>query len=241
MILAHCDDEIFLHPVLREWQARGQKVTAVYLVDQSANREGESRAELARFGVQEIFFLGRTTGATDGLLDQKLKETFTALKSIPVIQEGEIWTHDWEAGHPDHDACFLLASALGPINLCTFSAYNSWKLRSPLFRVMQAPPGPHKEPFVIRFSLAGGLASLRSLVRYRSQRRTFLGLGPFLVYHWIIRRQVRYFRNRGPYALKAGHQGRTLRESRFGRSFLDSRELYREFLAWHGRDQWTEC
>jgi len=231
ILLAHCDDELFLHPLLRRANRRGHSVSVAYLVKQSPERMAESRAELGRFGISKIFFIGAETGAGDGLLDTELPASFAALLALPDIAASEIWTHDWEAGHPDHDACFLLGHTLRPGRLYTFSAYNNWKLPRPLFRVMQGLPFPGRIPFSLRLTLFQGMESMRSLFHYRTQRTTMLGLGPFLFYRWILQRRVSYQKFSGPLFLGPAHEGLTLRESRFGRSFADSVSLYREFLS----------
>lgn len=82
-------------------------------------REEEARRALATIGVSELEFLGsQPLPSGEGICDQELHEHLgeacTRLNSIIRRRRPEaIITLAYEGGHPDHDACSILAFSLG--------------------------------------------------------------------------------------------------------------------------------
>ena len=146
-----------------------------FLTEGSYVRNQESTAVLTSLGVApgQIHFLG--IGISDGLLVHHLD---LALERLASIEATDICTLAWEGGHQDHDASHLVAAAYakrrGRLDRCLeLPLYRA--SFGPFFRVM-SPMGPGWERRTI--GLGEGLRIASLAWRYRSQRRTWIGLLP---------------------------------------------------------------
>ena len=124
----------------------------------------------------------------DGQVDSEFSVTRfkDLLDLVSQISPNEIVTSFYEGGHQDHDSAavlgFLLAIEL-EIPLLMFSTYcKSNNLIVP-FRVMS----PMDNPLIFsfnRFNVA--LASVSLFKIYRSQWRTWIGLGIFVLFRYLV-------------------------------------------------------
>lgn len=198
-IFAHQDDEYGAFQVLVDEVRNGSAVHCVYLTDGSyggcspVRRNLESFNVLRNIGVPaaNIVFAGYEHTIPDGALPEHLDfcvnwlhawlGSFTTITSIYVPA--------WEGGHQDHDALHAtvvrVAERLGLLErVWQFSLYNSQACRGPLFRVFNPLPG--NGPVTVRkITLRNRLRFLRYCLSYSSQRRTWLGLFPFVLFHYL--------------------------------------------------------
>ncbi len=220
-LFAHQDDELAAAPhLLRAIETREQ-VLCIFLTDgasqvDAAIRDLESIRALERFGVpeQNIAFLRKSHSIPDLHLVDQLEEALAALIEIlPGDRIQKIWVTAWEGGHPDHDAAFLLARALmkrfAIAELRAFPIYHGEGTRGRWFRAFELTSGT-KERVGITFK--EGLAILRVMLIYKSQWKTLLGLGPWLIVRALVRRnfEVRSVTEDQP--LRRPHQGHLLYE-----------------------------
>lgn len=197
---AHQDDEFGVYQGLSEELARGRRVLCCYLTDGGfsgisvTRRNAESIAVLTALGVarDDIFFIGEELSIPDGkLIDhlpvagQWIQEWLGEFSSIESI-----YVPAWEGGHHDHDALHALVAFaayrrdLIP-KLKQFPLYNAFNRPHPLFRVNS----PLKENGPVSFSPIGWKARCRYLrfcASYPSQAKTWLGLFPFVLWHYVF-------------------------------------------------------
>ena len=117
--------------------------------------------------------------------------------------------------------------------MLVYSLYNGFRRRPGFFRVTSFVPS--SAPLVRRrLTLREALVSVRALVHYRSQRRTWLGLGPGLALRALARREERFRRADSSRLDSAPHPGVLLYESRFkvpARAVLEATAELRARLA----------
>jgi LmbE family N-acetylglucosaminyl deacetylase len=197
-LFAHQDDEFGVFHVIDACRRRGQRVVCAYLtrgVDGVApRRNAESVRVLARLGVSrdDIVFAGDELGIDDATLytaleraDGWIERWFSSFEAIDTIH-----VLAWEGGHHDHDALHALAAQvadrLGLLpRLRQFPLYNGFRCPGPLFRVLAplAANGP-VESFPI--PLSRRVVHLRLCLQYPSQWKTWTGLFPFVLFHYIV-------------------------------------------------------
>lgn len=199
-LFAHQDDEMGVFGEIEASIARGERVACGYLTDGTAGRydpsirNRESAAALASFGVapEWLRFIGANLAIPDGRLVEHLDQAFAAAQAFAreLGAVTRIVMHAWEGGHQDHDAVHLIGIALAQaLDLVEASR------QFPLYR-----KNPHSRlPFVMFQPIAANgavalhpipassrLRHLKMLAAYPSQRKTMLGLGPLMAWHYLV-------------------------------------------------------
>jgi len=240
-LLAHADDEFFFAPRIRQLVAVGRPVYCVYATDGAgrgtdpAVRQRESARALAQLGVPEThqFCLGVAHGIPDGQAHRAVTRLAAIVEEFARARPlAEIYVPAWEGGHADHDATHLvgvaLARALGVPRVWECPSYHACS-RLP-FRVMHFIP--RVEPAEMqRLTLAEGLFLFGLIGSYRSQWRTWLGLGPEAFWRLVVQRRHPCRRVAGIDYTQPPHAGPLLYETRFGVSFAEFRAATAEFVA----------
>lgn len=197
-VFAHQDDEYGVATRIARERRAGRRVICAFLTDgaakvPSAVRDAESRGVLARVGVDErdILFLGSEHDIPDGSLVEHLEAAFHVLDlAMRERNPGEVITLAWEGGHQDHDAAHLVAVAFAQkhgLPCHEFPLYRGNRYGN-LFRVL-SPIRDSGERTKLGFSEAFRAAMLAW--RYRSQRRTWIGLfGESFLKLVVLRREV---------------------------------------------------
>ncbi|HEX3551360.1 MAG TPA: NAD-dependent epimerase/dehydratase family protein [Candidatus Elarobacter sp.] len=229
-VFAHQDDEVGIATRIAYEARLGNRVWCAYLTDGATStpasvRDTESARVLGRLGVDgaRIAFLRDGDGRiADGSLFRELPRARRMLASwaaSTAARFARIYVMDWEGGHADHDAAHVAALAFardaGIADVFAYSLYNAYRRRRGLFRVTSFVPAA--EPVIARkLTLREALVPVRALADYRSQRRTWLGLGPGLAVRALARREERV-RRADPSRLRtAPHAGPLLYETMFG-------------------------
>jgi LmbE family N-acetylglucosaminyl deacetylase len=184
-VFAHQDDEIAFVSRIRFEVARGKHVVCVCLTDGAAKisaaiRDEESRRVLARLGVHDYRVAPPGERIPDGALTERLDDALRFLESA-AGDVGEVITLAWEGGHQDHDAAHLVAAAFArrrEVPCLEMPLYNGLDIRDPFFRVNYPVGDGWLERALPRREYLGNVLLARF---YRSQRRTWLGLAPFLL------------------------------------------------------------
>lgn len=199
-LFAHQDDEFGVYQSLAEELASGRRVLCCYFTDGGFDgvsikkRNAESTAVLTTLGVSQndIVFCGESLAIPDGKLIENLRiagrwmnEWLGKFSSIEAI-----YVPAWEGGHHDHDALHALAVLAADCRgllpkLKQFPLYNALNRPHPFFRVKV----PVEENGPITYSRAGWRARYRYLkfcASYPSQLKTWLGLFPFVLFHYIF-------------------------------------------------------
>jgi LmbE family N-acetylglucosaminyl deacetylase len=201
-LFAHQDDET---PVLFEIEtlsARGERVLAVYLTSGTLDgspcpkRNAESSRVLESLGVaaNDIAFLGSEHQLPDGRLPEHIPQARAAVQAW-VQDKGpidQLFCLAWEGGHQDHDAVYALAVELHTQHAVArqafqFPYYHGKGLPGSWFKVLD--PIPENGPALTRtmpWSLRWRYLRL-CLSAYPSQVKTWIGLGPFFVWHYLFK------------------------------------------------------
>lgn len=245
-ILAHPDDELAFSPLLDALAAARRAIRLVYLTDgatrgvTSATRNAETISALGHLGIaaSHAHFLGQTVGIADGQLHRHLDDAFHALKGLSDTWGSidHIYSFAWEGGHEDHDAALIVAAAFASAGQCTG---NLWQL--PFYRASDVFPAPvytlaaplSENGAVVPLPISARQRRLpRELIRfYPSQRRTFLGLGPLIIWHSLTRSHLP-LQPLNPDRLRQRPTARPLLyERRSGISFDEFDALSQAFLA----------
>ncbi|HVA32744.1 MAG TPA: PIG-L family deacetylase [Candidatus Baltobacteraceae bacterium] len=235
-VFAHQDDEYAAAPWIVEELAAGSAVACVYLTDggsrsSPAVRDAESRAALHSLGVTDdrIAFLSDASDRiADGALAQRCADGLAMLErwiASTGFAPQRIYAPSYEGGHPDHDAAHVIAARIAVEHGITddawhFSLYNAYRCRKPFFAAFKQLPTalPSRRASI---SMQTRIALTFLCARYRSQRRTWMGLFPGAVWQRLIARResvVRFDLNR---LNQRPHEGELLYERMFGVTFID--------------------
>ena len=214
ILIPHPDDEVFCIP----WIQSNSKNTAKFLYLTRAFREELSTQRLA----ESKFFLEQTLHQwkwSQVLLKSCPLDGDLAEKIVPVTQELcellradlaelseskiTILSPDWEGGHPDHDAAYLIARLLQKkyqtAEHWTYSAYRKseplpFRVQTPLLSEQRSVQIEVLQKISIPYGVVAFFNLLRSTWRsYLSQKKTWLILSPVWILDWILGgRKFRY-------------------------------------------------
>jgi LmbE family N-acetylglucosaminyl deacetylase len=195
-VFAHQDDEYgILSRIARECR-RGRRVVCAFLTDgaaygPSAVRDAESRSVLAHAGVapDDVLLLGSGHGVPDGRLVEHLDRALALLEdAVSELPIAEVLTLAWEGGHQDHDAAHLVGVVIAQRRGVPCREYPLYRGAPYGFRVLSPL---RRGGVTTRLGWREGFDAWRLAWRYRSQRRTWLGLlGESFVRLVVLRREV---------------------------------------------------
>lgn len=248
-LLAHPDDEVFILPRLRLDIHSGETIACIFLTDGGAGKT--SVAARTRDAYRALGSLGLATGrivclgAAHGLPDCGLhRHLDRALQLLQDCTAGFpdcdiIYTPAWEGGHADHDAVHLLALVLagklpGRPRVLQFPLYRAAGRPPGAFRVMSPLPG-NGLVHAHRLTIQEGLASIAYIRYYRLQWRSWLGLLPGIMLHYLAVRKEYLQEGSIERVRSRPHRGRLLYEQRYGLSFENVMNAAGPFLAAHLR------
>jgi LmbE family N-acetylglucosaminyl deacetylase len=199
-LLAHQDDEFGVFQKILDELALGKRVVCIFMTSgtvgdrSSSARNRESLTVLKKLGVQadNVLFVGEKLKIDDGMLMYRLDDAASWLRAwiagCPSLDG--LYLPAWEGGHPDHDALHAvgvtIAAAMGLLDITKQSSlYNGYKRPGQLFNVMRPLPmnGP-AEPIAVPWR--NRIAFMRYCLSYPSQRRTWMGLFPFVLLHYVF-------------------------------------------------------
>jgi LmbE family N-acetylglucosaminyl deacetylase len=248
-LFAHPDDEFAVAPLIRMKTAAGMRVLCLYLTDGAFGRQSSSRRNaetckvLARLGVPvaDVRFIGMEHGLADGSLPTQMEDALQAVASAVDGEVAELFFPSWEGGHQDHDATHLIGLALhsklvAKPRLRQFPLYHGAGLPGPWFRLLSPLPanGPVEDTQV---DWKGRLEQARVAFSYPSQWRTWMGLGPFLLWHAIADGRIRLQPIDAGRVREPPHASRLLYERRGFFEYEEFKRLACPFVAAHIRLQ----
>lgn len=198
-LFAHQDDEFGVFQAILNEIGNGNKVVCVYLTDGGKGgtsvdkRNGESLAVLEKLGVQSenVRFIGCELSIPDGRFVERLADAAEWVRGYfnSATSLSAVYVPAWEGGHQDHDAIHAMAVTLaadhGAIDIVRqFPLYTGYRCAGQLYRVFCALPANGEIlkmviPWRNRFRFMGYCLS------YRSQTITWLGLFPYVVFHYL--------------------------------------------------------
>ena len=149
---------------------------------------------MERLGIlsENIFFFGSELGIPDGKLSYYLEDGFQIIMKLfeKIGKPNRLYFHAWEGGHQDHDAVHLIGLAIGRrlniLDKCfQFPLYNGYNLPSILFKLF-SPLQENGVVFFSRIPWKNRLEYLTYCLSYPSQKKTWIGLLPFFIFHYIF-------------------------------------------------------
>jgi LmbE family N-acetylglucosaminyl deacetylase len=198
-LFPHQDDESPVFFEIERLVQRGQPIRIFFLTTGRDSgkphpaRNAESLRVLSRLGVarDDVIFLGDAHEIPDGQLQKHLSVAFaTVTNMVSGHTVASLHVTAFEGGHQDHDAAYLLGTALAQQWNCLdnsfqFPYYHGNRLPGILFKVLDplAANGPAVKD---RIPWGKRLRYLGLLFSYRTQFTTWLGLGPFFLLHFIL-------------------------------------------------------
>jgi len=241
-VFAHQDDEIAAATRILHLLREGWTVSIAYLTDgegraaPSRVRDEESRRVLTDLGVDLLqgFLFAMPDFPFPIPLVEHLPKALQLLESAIADPVHELYCLAYEGGHQDHDASHLVAVAFarrhGILDRSfEMPLYHGGAMPGPFFNTL-APlriGGPWSGRTI---GLGEGLRVIGLCRTYRSQRRTWLGLGPGALVRlalgkceWCRRVDLSRLRDKP-------HPGRLFYERRFGVTWDEFREHARGFL-----------
>ncbi|WP_431476280.1 PIG-L deacetylase family protein [Massilia eburnea] len=236
-LFAHQDDEFGVFQQILNEQQSGRMVLCAYLTDGAspgvtpAVRNAESLRVLAALGVQEqnVIFAGEQLGIRDATLPENMSAVEQCLRGILSSYAIErLYVTAWEGGHHDHDALHAvtvrLCYALGrQAEVSQYSLYNGKNCPGPFFSVLK-PLSENGCVEKLAISFKNRLRFLRYCLSYPSQRKTWIGLFPFVTMRYVFT----------PYQQL---QGVSLDRLRFRPHAGDLYYEKRNFFTWHRMDE----
>ena len=197
-VLAHHDDEYLALPMMLRARERGHAQRFVFLTDSGKNarwRQRETRALLRAFEVDDgaCDFVGDARRVPDGRLLSRLDPAWAGLCAVADTcdEVTTIVTPAWEGGHPDHDACALMAAMLserlpGKPPVHQFSLYHGKGRVGPVFNAC-APLEENGPTERVRMDGRRWRKFARSVWRYPSQADVWLTLWPSMFLAFVRR------------------------------------------------------
>lgn len=196
---AHQDDEFGVFQAIADERRKGRRVVCCYFTDGGfggvsvARRNNESLTVLGQLGVSrsDVLFVGEALSIADGQLPGNIAKAGAWLddwlKRFSSLQA--IYVTAWEGGHHDHDALHAIVTTIagqqGHLSLCRqFSLYNAFRRPGPLFRV-HCPLAENGPVAYTPISWGSRMRFLRFCLGYPSQAKTWMGLFPFIVIHYL--------------------------------------------------------
>lgn len=196
-LLAHQDDEVLgLHlnsnPAVNHviYLTDGVRTGATYSSGKRINEAQTSWNQIDKNA--ELIFFGIDHTLKDGTLREVISP-FHLSELLMICQNRdikEIVTLQLEGGHQDHDIVSMLAEELAfrlSLDLFTYPAYRALHKRFPLYAVMSSlHESIEKKKFPILLRLHFTKQSLILMKNYGSQFSTWIGLGPFVIFKYLI-------------------------------------------------------
>ena len=200
-LFAHQDDEFgVMHQIEKEIKS-GCIVYCVFATtgvafnEDPKSRNEESLKVLTALGVarKNIFFMGEALSISDGnvstcglMFSQWLLTWVQQCQSLNTV-----FIPAWEGGHTDHDALHAvtietIANICPEITLWQYPLYNSEGLKWGFFRVL-TPIHANGHVQYENISWVARWRYLRLCLCYKSQFKSWLGLFPFVLWHYLFR------------------------------------------------------
>lgn len=227
-LFAHQDDEFGVFQQVLDEQAAGRRVVCVYITNgavagvTSAQRNAESLRVLRGLGVAagDIVFAGEQLGIDDGKLPEHLQVASAWLREwLDASAPPEaVYVLAWEGGHQDHDALHAMSvgvldeRGLLPVTR-QFALYNAWHCPAPFFRVLKPLP-QNGAVTTTPVPWRNRVRFLRYCLSYPSQKRSWVGLFPFVVLRYLFEGRQALQRVSAQRVLERPHEGALFYEAR---------------------------
>lgn len=204
-IFSHQDDEFGLFNVIEKAIKKQQNVFVIYLTSgfktKNKNnkkklqfRDKESFKILLKLGVNpnNIIFLGKKLNIPFYALYKNLNTVYQNISKLLKKHKGKhiIYTHAWEGGNEDHDACYIIVRKilyhnLKVIKCFEFSQYHNYKTKILPFKVQNFIPDKRKI-HKTKIKFYDKIKYISYLFNYTSQLYIWFPIYPFVIRKILI-------------------------------------------------------
>ena len=208
-VFPHLDDEFTLVPLLKKFNLKKNKNLLLIFCAERFESSMQLRLQRRKETFQSLKLLGNSKNQVIFLNDYfDVKDKYLYLSAENIFsfikdkskenKTKQICTLSFEGGHPDHDALALITKKIGEhINLRTFffPAYNSRKtffLPVSVFRPLKTQLHLFNK---YKFRYFCWFPCLLLAFIYKSERRAFLKLLPFIIFQIIFSKEILYSTN----------------------------------------------
>ena len=189
-LLAHQDDEVFLLPHIMDSKQKlfiyltsgvSEGSSELKLEKRAAEAKAVFQKHLASFNAQVIWW-GLENSIPEGQLHKFVSEKDLSAIEEVIRNQGtqitQIVTTTFEGAHQDHDSAAVVSRTLAKtfqVNCIEMSTYPQWFSKFYSFKVLNPLAADEGFPFVRLRTL---VLALKLMASYKTQRNTWLGLGP---------------------------------------------------------------
>ena len=246
-VLSHQDDEIGIFEILRLALKNKKRVYIFYMTNGAIKteipknkifyRDKESMSVLKNFGLKSknVIFFGRLYNIPTCYLYKKLDVAYKKLNNFinKIPGKVEIYTHVWEGGNEDHDACNILVKKIMNSSKKINSAY-AFPLYNAdtkyFFYKVQKFIKKDKKTLKIKTNFTNRIKYIKYLFYYKSQTRVWIGLYPFLIKNFLFNdySEIQYITKNLNF--KKPHQGQLLYEKFKRCNYYDFKKSIKSFL-----------
>lgn len=245
-IFSHQDDEFGVFESIRNATQNKDNVYIFYMTNgvvgknisknKYSNRDKESLAVLLRLGVKKknIIFFGRKNNIPTCSLYKNLDSTYKKINKFINRLGGNLtlFTHAYEGGNEDHDACYILILKLFRNNknikfAFQFPLYHALSI---FYYKVQNALKINGKPIYVKSNFVQRIKFLNYLFYYKSQLRVWVGLYPFLIINLLFRNYFVLQKINKNFILRKPHHGELLYEKFRDIKFIDLRLKFDKFL-----------
>ena len=189
-LLAHQDDEVFLLPHIMDSKQKlfiyltsgvSEGSSELKLEKRTAEAKAVFQKHLACFNAQVIWW-GLENSVPEGQLHKFVSEKYLSAIEEVIRNQGtqitQIVTTTFEGAHQDHDSAAAVSRTLAKafqVNCIEMSTYPQWFSKFYSFKVLNPHATEEGFPLVRLRTL---VLALKLMASYKTQRNTWLGLGP---------------------------------------------------------------
>ena len=245
-ILSHQDDEFGVFESIYKSIQKKNKIYIFYMtngeigryIDKNkfSRRDKESLKVLKKLGIrkQNIIFFGRKNNIPTCCLFKNLNKAYKILDQFFTKIGGNltIYTHAYEGGNEDHDACNILISKLLKNNKNIKFAYQFplYHAFSFFYYKVQNALKINGKIIYVKSNFLQRIKFISYLFYYKSQFKVWIGLYPFLISNLLLRNYFILQKMNKNFIIRRPHRGKLLYEKFRNVSFSDLKLRFDRFL-----------
>ena len=205
IILPHLDDEFALFPIIKLFQNDIlNDLKIVYCSERLSTkkeislRRNNNIKSLSFFKIkpQSIIYINDYFEVIDNLLIKNYKKIYRFIEKLVINNYfSQIITLNLEGGHPDHDSVAIIVDQIRKkfnINAYFFPAYNYRKTFLIPYSVLRPLRSQEENCIELKLKRFFWIDSLRIALIYKTERKAFIKLIPFLIYKSLFSNKIQF-------------------------------------------------